>query len=196
MGNKQSNCLVKARAPFDPLLWNQDDVENIAAAYKESAPKDGMVTPDDMARVLQELDGAVIFQYGDGRVFGTKDVCEKLAGLLVVSSDDGDDDDDDDDDDSPRRPPRAPGPPAAGTLDPDQFEQTLKLVLVLYQVLASDPKRIAEVRENPFNAVMMMEQIAIAAAIQEAEEEAQAEKEAIEKVKNGTAATSTETIDV
>ena len=58
MGNKQSNCLVKARAPFDPLLWNQDDVENIAAAYKESAPKDGMVTPDDMARVLQELDGA------------------------------------------------------------------------------------------------------------------------------------------
>ena len=51
-------------------------------------------------------------------------------------------------------------------------------------------------RENPFNAVMMMEQIAIAAAIQEAEEEAQAEKEALEKVKNGTAATSTETIDV
>ena len=48
-------------------------------------------------------------------------------------------------------------------------------------------------RENPFNAVMMMEQIAIAAAIQEAEEEAQAEKEALEKVKNGTAATSTET---
>jgi hypothetical protein len=171
MGNKQSNCLVKARAPFDPLLWNSDDVDNIANAYEAALP-DGPVNADDMVRVLAELDGAVIFQYGDGRVFGKKEVCERFAALLVEH---GDDDN-------------------VGTLDHEQFAQTLKLVLVFYQVLASDPQRIADVRENPFNALMMMEQIAIAAAIQEAEEmHEQEEKQTAQPTPDGWKAETTET---
>jgi hypothetical protein len=162
MGNKQSNCLVKARAPYDPLLWNSDDVENIANAYKESVSPDGPVIAEDMVKVLVDLDNAVIFQYGDGRVFGSRDVCEKFAGLMVDSGNENE---------------------GGGSLDHEQFVQCVKLVLVLIQVLASDPQRIAEVRKNPFNGIMMMEQIAIAAALQEAEE---MEQEAEEAEKSGT----------